>query len=131
MQWKDGCILWLKYDSEQSFVAAGHLAILVHTNQKGTKEFLARVPSRRWDDYLYTTVSEGASSVTFRDEGGELVRSDAFEVMVLRYDPEDILPFCEPVPEDALDVTGPFYWTKHDDATDCADYRLNGEYSTQ
>lgn len=132
----DRHILWLEYNSEQTFLAAGHMAILVDINPAGMKEFLARVSNvcrgkdPRQIHEFYTTVTDGSNAVTYRDEMGYLRRSDVFEVLVLRYDLEDILPYCDPVPEDAFNVTGPLYWTKGDDASDCVECcaKARGEY---
>lgn len=104
-------VIWLEVSHKSSFSTEGHLAVIAGVNASGEKEYIARV--RGTDDKprgFCCTVTEGATSVRYVDQSGQVRTSTCFEVAVLRYDPY----FSEktPRPPTGSDGTGHLHWRK-------------------
>lgn len=122
-------------DNDKPFSALGHFPIVACVDIVGNPSYLARVNInlQGTPQYCVTTIREGDSTVTYRDELGSSQVTDYFQVLVLRHDPID---FSRDRLENnalrprrrALDPTGPAYWLRYfperdpevmEDATGC------------
>ncbi|KAH8119009.1 hypothetical protein DFH11DRAFT_1539902 [Phellopilus nigrolimitatus] len=83
--------LWLEVAPASTFVASGHHPVLARLlNSKGQREYVAGVflsGRAYWSAVRFCTVTDGASSVTYRDSGGNKKTSNHFHVLVLRFEP--------------------------------------------
>jgi len=103
-------VLWLPVDGYQSpFNVTGHYPILA-----GYKEnqplYVAAV---KFDnDYYFTVVKDGASTVRYINGDGKKRETHKFVVLALRYDPSDLMPPYPHASASAMDPTGPLHWLK-------------------
>ncbi|KLO09811.1 hypothetical protein SCHPADRAFT_943343 [Schizopora paradoxa] len=95
------------------FDCTGHFPILVgYDTASGQPLYVAVLRANPDAPWYFTTVEDGASSVTYTDEVGEVhhhVVQDFF-VLALRYDPVDLPSIDSYYRRGAKDPTGPVYW---------------------
>ncbi|KLO09820.1 hypothetical protein SCHPADRAFT_943348 [Schizopora paradoxa] len=110
----DGKILTCLWVAESSvFNCTGHYPILAGVDFETNEPLFVAVVYRRVNSpWYFTTVKDGASSVTFMDEIGVKCRSRKFFVLCLRHDPIDLPPQDIQHREGAKDPTGPVYWVE-------------------
>lgn len=106
-------VLWLRVEAgrHQPFDVTGHYPILAgYDEADGAALYVA---AHKYDSvYHFTHVKNGARTVRYTDEIGEVHAVGKFFVLALRCDPMD-LPLPHPrIPESAMDQTGPLYWLK-------------------
>ena len=114
-------VLWLEVPAGTSFSTVGHLPVLAGVNDLGEKEYLSSVV-RNWstgnpdnpDDVggnVYCTVTEGASTATFINDDGQVMQSDHFWVLVLRFETSaEIQEELEQI--GGVDITGQCHWAR-------------------
>ncbi len=96
--------------SPSMFDAAGHYPILAGFNQCGEALYVAAV--EMGGIYYFTSVEDGAWTVTYADEEGNEYRTKEFLVLALRHDPSDATPPYPRTCTGAMDPTGPLHWLK-------------------
>jgi len=111
-------LMLLEVLPNQALSVQGHLPVLVGVTDGGEREYLTSVLgssselSEGKEDHLgkvYTTSTDGASSVQYFHYTGEMKTSEHFWVVVLRYDTTSDTE--EKVRESGgLDVTGQCHW---------------------
>ncbi|KLO09813.1 hypothetical protein SCHPADRAFT_943344 [Schizopora paradoxa] len=111
----DGQILTcLRVDRElPKFFCTGHYPILAGVDFKTGKELYIAAVRREVDSaWYFSTISNGASSVTYTDEVGEEHMARTFFVLALRHDPTDLPPQDVRRRVGAKDPTGPIFWAE-------------------
>jgi len=106
-------LAWLKVrGNKKPFEATGHFPIRAGYDTFGKERYIALVvnPVDRGKFY-FTFVTDGSRAASFIDWDDNLRAEHVFYVLVLQYDPSDMGPPHPSIPEDALDQTGPVYWT--------------------
>ncbi|KLO09822.1 hypothetical protein SCHPADRAFT_1000011 [Schizopora paradoxa] len=112
----DGKVLTcLRVDNESPvFNCTGHYPILAGIDFETEEPLYVAVVYREFHSpWYFTTIKDGAPSVSYTDEVGEEHITKEFFVLALRHDPVDLPP-----PQDvhyrtgAKDPTGPVYWVE-------------------
>lgn len=94
-------LLWLELDQfgEPFHLPEGSFPVLAGINSLGEKQYV---------------VSDQVGSVHLISEGEHLIYDEnpwSF-LLVLAWEPPELLQAYRPVPDDAIDMTGPFYWQR-------------------
>ncbi|KLO15818.1 hypothetical protein SCHPADRAFT_244650 [Schizopora paradoxa] len=92
------------------FDTTGHRPILAGYDSLGRAHYLAVVRFKA-SEFVFTSVMDGGSTVQYADAAGIHVTYN-FKVVMLRHDPCDLPSHSRRISIDALDQTGPLYWTK-------------------
>ncbi|KLO08853.1 hypothetical protein SCHPADRAFT_1000672 [Schizopora paradoxa] len=102
-------ILKIEIGEVDSFNAAGHYPILAGYDQSTCALYCAEC---NFYPRIITCVNDGSSNAVFVDEHGEIQTTRKFTVLVLRFDPSDIIAHHTNDFEGAMDPTGPLHWRR-------------------
>ncbi|KLO09816.1 hypothetical protein SCHPADRAFT_943346 [Schizopora paradoxa] len=111
----DGQILTcLRVDQESpAFDCTGHYPILAGVDfETGEELYIAAVRREVDSVWYFSTIKDGASSVTYTDEIGKEHIARSFFVLALRHDPIDLPLQDVRRRTGAKDPTGPVYWVE-------------------
>ncbi|KLO11881.1 hypothetical protein SCHPADRAFT_998571 [Schizopora paradoxa] len=108
---------------EHQWDATGHYPVLAEVDDQGERKYIAKVTEKcPIEDhpscllsFVFTTIKDGAKTVTYIDCVGKTRTTHEFSVMILRHDPSDAPPPYPSVPKNSLDPTGPLYWVPAED----------------
>ncbi len=104
-------VMWLPIDGHKSrFNSTGALSRSRGVRREQRPLYVAAVET--YDDYCFTVVADGASTVRYMDEDGDEYETHKFLILALRYDPSDLTPPYPCASYGAMDPTGPLHWLK-------------------
>ncbi|KLO08845.1 hypothetical protein SCHPADRAFT_944117 [Schizopora paradoxa] len=101
-------LMHIRIGEADTFNSTYHYPLLAGYNEGGQALYCGR--NNDYGDF--TCVADGSSDAVFTDEFGKMWTSDEFWVMVLRYDPSDMITHRASSIGGSIDPTGPLHWRK-------------------